>query len=186
MGVKSGRGLLLFVGMMAALFTTPAMSATVGYLRYGAIQGNATAAGYAGQVEVLEYSFNATQQISMDVGGVVGTVKPQIGYLKLRVLPGSALADLLKESWTYTLGQTAILSIVNDTGGKITEVASYTLSDVGVASATTGVPGVGADDGMLLYLAMSSVVVSTVNTSSGSKSGLPTSVGYDLWGGKPL
>ncbi len=186
MGIRSGKSFLLVVGVffVGALFAVPALSAPVAYLQYGTLKNAATSGAYAGQIPVFEYSINVSNPFNMDSGGsILSGVKPHTGYIKLRVAPGSASNGLFIASWTGMLEPTVVLTLVNtDAAGQTTEI-TYTMTNAGVASLTTGVPGLGANDGMLLYLAMSRLMI---DDPSAAQVGLPQRTGYDFEQGKRL
>lgn len=105
------------------------------YLKIPGITGGSTAVGWVGALDVLAFSWGASNPTTV-VGGVAG--KPSIQDLSLTSFVDTATSPLIQRMLGGITSTTAVLSIVSPTtaGGTTTDV--YAMTTVLVSSVSLG------------------------------------------------
>jgi type VI secretion system secreted protein Hcp len=104
------------------------------HLKLDGIEGESTVSGFEKQIDVLSWSFGASQTGSMAFGGGGGTAKASIQDLFITKRFDKASPKLFEALAVGSHITTAILSLKKASGGKPVEYLNYKLSDVIISS----------------------------------------------------
>ena len=150
------------------------------YLKLGNVQGNVTAEGYEGWMQIATLNFGVERSVSMEAGRLANreSGRPSLSRIALTRFADQSIAALLKESVTGAAGREAEIAFVY-TGSKLQEYLRYKLSDCLVSNyAIVAHTEEGLVEGLLL--SYSAIETTYRHRDATGKPGTPMRVGYSL------
>jgi type VI secretion system secreted protein Hcp len=113
------------------------------HLKIDGLDGESATSGFEKQIDVLSWSFGATQTGSMAFGGGGGSGKVSVGDLNITKRFDKASPKLFEALGTGKHIKEAILTLKKAGGDKAVEYLNYKISDILISSVQWG----GASDG---------------------------------------
>ena len=117
------------------------------FLKLGDVEGEATADGHEGEIEIMSYSFGASNSGSM-IGANKGSGTSQITDMSLTHMMDKASPNLFAKCYDGEVIDEAVLTIQKTVGGEDVDYQIYTMDSVLVTSAMTSGSSGGDDKPM--------------------------------------
>lgn len=150
------------------------------YLKIGAIEGNVTAKGYEGWIQVATLHFGAERNVSMQTGNLSNreSGKPALSRIAITKIADKSVAALFQASLKGAAGQEATLAFVR-TGKTMQEFMTYKLKDCILANYAIAMQ---ADEAPVegIMLSYSGIEISYKDHDASNKAGSPQRVAYDV------
>jgi len=155
------------------------------FIKIGTVAGESVDASHKGEIDVLSWSWGASQSGAGHTGGGSGAGKVQIQDLTLTKYIDKASATLFKMCCAGEHLDQALL-VVRKAGGKPLEYLKITMNQVMVTSISTG--GSGGQDRLTENITLNFSKVKMEYTPQTDKAGGDPSVvaGWDISANKPV
>lgn len=173
-----GRGPVILV---LVLFTLPLAVSAAGYLKLGTIEGEATAVGYANQIEIQAFSFGESRAASGTSGGAAPS--PSFTELNLTKPLDRSSPALLVATASGQHFSSATLTLVTD-GASPVAYLKIALTDVIVTACQTGGATQSGFPSENISLAYGKIVM-TYSYKNSKGAFVPYIGGWDLQQSKP-
>ncbi len=101
------------------------------YLNYEGIEGNVTAKGYEGKINLKHCKFGVSRKINMKPGEMANreSTRPTLSIVEIEKYADISTTSLFKESVVGSSGKRATLHFVRTETDKLTEYMTYTLEN---------------------------------------------------------
>lgn len=157
------------------------------YCEYEGINGNVTAEGYEGQIDVSSFNFSVGRGISMETGNCSNreATRPSLSEISITKELDNASPNLFKESVATASGKKVLFHFIRTADDGMEEYMTYELEDTVVSGYSISAAG---GDGPLpmesVTLSYSKLMVSHTQYDQTNKAGSPVRCGYDVAKGK--
>ncbi len=150
-------------------------------------EGNVTAKGYEGWIEVDSFSFGVGRSITMEAGAMSNreASRPSLSEVSVTKSMDAASGGLFKESVTGSEGVTVLIDIVQTGAKSVQKYAQYTLEDCIVSSYSVGASAGGAPT-ETISLSFAKIIGDLSHADKTHKNKQNAKVGYDLTTAEPL
>jgi type VI secretion system secreted protein Hcp len=150
------------------------------HLKIDGLEGESLSTGYEKQIDVLSWSFGATQTGSMSFGGGGGSGKVSVGDLQINKRFDKASPKLFEAVATGKHIKEAILTLKKAGGTKEVEYLNYKMTDLIISNVQWG----GASEGEhpTEHIAINFAKIEVVYTEQDGKgvAGAKTRSGFDV------
>jgi type VI secretion system secreted protein Hcp len=144
------------------------------FLKLDNIKGEATGEGHAQEIDVLSWSWGATQSTTSHMGGGGGSGKVNISDLSIVKPLDASTPELLKACYSGQHFEKALLTVRKAGGKEKVEYVKIVLEHVLVSAVQTG--GAGDQDRLTETLTLNFAKVNFVYTSQDGKGGKGASI----------